>query len=121
MLIVNDNLGVIIDEDYLNSRVLFQPDGMFIDIAKILKGELPRSLLNHLIPGHYALKDRDKILKGSRKVEDIHHDKEEARLSLKIAKVNVAIDPKNKYYQQQLDLAQTKLNGFLTDELLGKI
>jgi len=103
---VNDNLGVIIDLGYLN-----------------------------------LVKDRDKILKGSRKVEDPNyfnsedisdephmvvakgcqrklaclfddglqmfypvigtfpnHEKEERKLSIKIAKANVAIDPKNKYY-----------------------
>lgn len=145
MLIINDNLGVIIDEGYFNCQFLIR-DGSL---------------------GDYALKERDKILKGSRKIEEteiyndqdvtkepkmaysdirvycngdpyninVHgklpclfdeyyqmwypvlasfpeHAKEEARLSLKIAKLNVAVDSKNKYYQQEFEKAEKEFEKF---------
>lgn len=75
MLIVNDNLGVIVNQSYLDSKSIVY---------------------------------NDKILKGSRTVEDFQHEKEELRLSLKIAKINASFDPRNKYYQEQLEKAQFK-------------
>lgn len=84
MIVVNDNLGVI---------------SSFEQLQTILHTE-------KYTLGCYGLKDRDKILKGSRTVDDSQHSKEEARLSLKIAKFNLAINPKNKYYQDQLEKAQ---------------
>ena len=77
MIIVNDNLGIIIDEGFLN-----------------------------------CLKDKDKILKGSRKVDDSQHEKEELKLSVRIAKKNVSYDVGNKYYQAQLELAESRLKDY---------
>ena len=53
----------------------------------------------------------DQNTKGCRVVDDSQHGKEESRLSLKIAKFNLAIDPSNKYYQEELEKAQ---RNFLT-------
>ncbi len=89
MIIVNDNLGIIIDEDYLNTKFF----------------------------GEYCIKDRDKILKGSRKVEDSQHEKEELKLSVRIAKKNVSYDVGNKYYQGQLELAELRLKNYCKDNL----
>jgi hypothetical protein len=44
--------------------------------------------------------------------EFLNHEKEELRLSVKIAKINLAIDPKNKYYLEQLNAAEARANHF---------
>lgn len=109
MIVVNDNLGVIIDEAYLNARVVCFPDEIssFEQLSTILHTK-------KYTLGDYGLKDRDRILKGSRTVDDSQHSKEEARLSLKIAKFNLAIDPKNRYYQEQLEKAQKNYSIYET-------
>lgn len=44
--------------------------------------------------------------KGWRQTEDSQHDKGECHLTLKIAKLNYNIDPKNEYYKKQLEMAE---------------
>lgn len=57
-----------------------------------------------------------KYLKKFRFVDNSEHDKEDLRLSLKIAKDNYKVDIKNKYYSDLLNNIQSKW-----DSLYGKL
>lgn len=109
MLTINDNLGVIVDYDYLNIN----------QICAFEKKDLAKSNLFNLIKSgkfttiNCELKDKQKILKGARFVDESKSDLEEAKLSVKIAKFNCKLNPNNNFYLQQLDLAQNNLNKFI--------
>jgi hypothetical protein len=50
-----------------------------------------------------------------REIEEttLNHDIEELKMSIRIAKINLAIDPKNKYYQDKLGLIENELKNIL--------
>lgn len=49
----------------------------------------------------------------------LNHDIEEAKLSVKIEKTNVGIDPKNRYYLSQLEKAEKRLNELKSEKVNG--
>ncbi len=56
-----------------------------------------------------VFKNKEQILKGARFVNDSQHEIEEAKLSVKIAKLNCKLNISNNYYLQELEKAEHKL------------
>ena len=107
MLVINDNLGIIIDADYLNAKAC-------IFDKKDLKNFSFFKFFELLQQNKYSLsnavfKNKDQILKGARFVNDSQHEIEEAKLSVKIAKLNCKLNISNNYYLQELEKAEHKL------------
>ena len=108
MLVINDNLGIIIDADYLNVKACI------FDKRDLKKESFFKSLFKLLQQNKYSLsnavfKDKEQILKGARFVEDSQHEIEEAKLTVKIAKLNCKLNISNNYYLQELEKAEHKL------------
>ena len=104
MLVINDNLGIIVDNDYLNAKAcIFDKK----DLKNFSFFELLQQ--NKYSLSNAVFKNKEQILKGARFVEDSQHEIEEAKLSVKIAKLNCKLNISNNYYLQELEKAEHKL------------
>jgi hypothetical protein len=104
MLAINDNLGIIVDNDYLNAKAcIFNKK----DLKNFSFFELLQQ--NKYSLSNAVFKNKEQILKGARFVNDSQHEIEEAKLSVKIAKLNCKLNISNNYYLQELEKAEHKL------------
>ena len=104
MLAINDNLGIIVDYDYLNAKAcIFNKKDLknfsFFELLQQNKYSLSNAIF----------KNKEQILKGARFVDDSQHEIEEVKLSVRIAKHNCKLNPSNNYYLQELEKAEYKL------------